>query len=122
MELEPLTVENVRRHIADIVSELGSDYRYEQPKPRETCAYFDPDTEEPSCLFGRVSVRMGWPREMLIEGTGIASILGDVYGPSRVDRTLKFACEIAQNEQDRRIPYGDVLKAFDKVINEGAPA
>ena len=85
------------------------EYVYERPVSpyggRSACAYRDPWTHKPSCLFGHVFIELGIPTQ---EGASAGVILGHQRYPD----WLREAARRAQREQDAGRPWGEAWETF----------
>lgn len=96
--------------------ELDDDARYTIEVERSgllsgTCRYFSPDGSEPECIIGQVIHMLGGGPNDVVEGSNSYGLpdetrhaLGSMSNPAAFN-----ALSLAQDKQDRGMPWGQVL-------------
>lgn len=135
---ELIDLDRARFYINKAIEEKGADYMYHPPVAAGSCVYFDPTTEQPSCIVGQVlsyvgvtkgdlpsvlSVRSRIPNDL--NATGFATNETDLF--DALSSHAKFTLDAihflgcVQTHQDQSVPWGKSVQYAEGLIAiEGA--
>lgn len=124
MSKKRLTYKQAVAGLERAVREKGEGYTYERVGGEEgACAYFDPETKEPSCIVGHVFSYMGFTYEdiaALETGSSdpnlwsVSPVTDGLLDDLLAESTRRLLVE-AQYLQDRGEPWGEALKGAKRV-------
>lgn len=123
MTKEAITLEQVLSDLRAIVAERGEDFVYEpvwdEGHDDPQCVYFA--DSEPSCIVGQWAAMHGVPADRVHRldinaDTGAEAFVNTLCGQGDlppVSVEAVSALQLAQNRQDAKTPYGQVLKQVE---------
>jgi hypothetical protein len=123
-----LDLEEAKQLVDRAIAEKGADYVYEQVSAPgymlDTCAYFNPQTGEPSCIVGHVLAYKGLTLAQAVAGewnTGVtARGLKQNYGVLDADAATLIFLNGAQESQDDGETWGKAREhALADLAEEG---